>query len=138
MIIIALIYLTVLGIKDYVNRQIPILWLAVGAIILPGMGVYRLLQGELNGWEIFVGILPGVFFLLLARLSGKAGYADGIVMTEMGLFLGYREMILLICFSLLLISVTSMVLLSLGKVHKDTQMPYLTFLAIVFLVRQIC
>lgn len=134
---ITVIYLAILGIKDWIDRKIPICGLAVGAVLLPGMGIYRCVQGELMWWEMLVGVLPGALLLLVAWLSGKAGYADGIVMTELGLCLGYRESMLLFCFSLLLTAMISILLLFLRKVRKDTKMPYLAFLAIVFLMLRV-
>lgn len=127
------IYLIVLGIKDYLDRQIPVRWLAAGAILTVTVGVFRLSRGEMQGWEMVAGALPGMLLLLLARLSRKAGYADGIVLTELGMGMGLRTSIPVFCFSILLTALISMALLMLRRVRRDTKMPYLTAVAIVSL-----
>lgn len=131
------IYLMILGIKDWIDRKISICWLCAGGVLTTGMGIYRCIGGGLVWWELLVGMLPGLLLLMAARLSGKAGYADGIVMVQMGACMGYRECLLLFCCSMLLTAVISMLLLILRKVRRDTPMPYLTFLAIVFSVLRI-
>lgn len=134
--IVILIYLSILGVWDYRQRKVPVWLLATGAAAALGAGIYRCVQGELGWMEPLFGVIPGVFLLLMARFSGKAGYADGLVLTELGICLGYREVTLLFGFSLLLLSVCSIVLLLLRRVHKNSKMPYLSFLAVIFLVRQ--
>ncbi len=137
MALIIMLYLTVLGIKDLKERQIQLTWLAAGAAALTSMGIYRCIQGELSWVGMLTGMIPGILLLLMARLSGKAGYADGIVLLELGLCLGYRESMFLFCLALLLLSAVSVILLLLGKAHRHTKMPYLSFVAIVFLLRQL-
>lgn len=132
-----LIYLIILGIKDAKDRKIPLTWLMVGAIFLGGIGVRNCVLGEMNWWEMLLGVIPGVFLLAVAWLTGKAGYADGLVLMELGLCLGYRESLFLFGLGLSFLSIVSVMLLLLRKVKKDTRMPYLSFLAIVFLLRQL-
>lgn len=133
---LALIYLGILGIKDCKDREIPMWWLLAGLFLFVGFGIYRSLQGEMVWPDMLVGMLPGIMLLVLARLSGKAGFADGIVLTEMGLYLGYRESVFVFCCSVVLLAVFSVMLLFLKKVHRNTRMPYLPFLAVVCLLRQ--
>lgn len=130
-------YLVILGIKDGKDRKIPLQWLVAGAVLLGGIGVWKCVLGEMNRWEILLGVIPGVLLLAVAWLTGKAGCADGVVLMELGLCLGYRESLFLFGFGLLLLSIVSVILLLLRKVKKDTRMPYLPFLAIVFLLRQL-
>lgn len=138
MMLVVLIYLTILGIQDYREGSVSVLWLAAGVGILTGLGIYRCVQGELLWTEMLSGIIPGALLLAIAGLSGKAGYADGVVLIELGVCLGYREIMLLFGFSLLLLSVVSILLLFLRRVRKNTKLPYLPFLAIVFILRQLC
>ncbi len=135
--IIILIYLLILGVWDYRKRKVPLWLLIIGGAAAVGAGIYRCIEGELQWTELMFGAIPGVCLLLAARMTGKAGYADGLVLTQLGICLEYREVILLFAFSLLLLSVCSIVLLLFRKVHKNTKMPYLSFLAIIFLARQL-
>lgn len=81
-----------------------------------------------------MGVLPGAGMLLLAKCSHKAGYGDGIVLMQLGFGLGYRQLLLLFSVSLLLLSGISVLLLLLKKVGRNTRMPYLTFLALTYVV----
>jgi len=128
------VYLIILGVSDLRKRKVSggMLWL--GGLLLSVMGVYQCLQGELQWVEAFMGILPGVGMLLLAKCSHKAGYGDGIVLMQLGFCLGYRQLLLLFVISLLLLSGVSVLLLLLKKVGRNTQMPYLTFLALTYVV----
>lgn len=137
MTIMLLIYLMILGRKDWIDRKIPVFWLCAGTILAVGMGICRCIRREFMWWELLAGAVPGLLLLIVAQQSGKAGYADGIVMTQLGICLGYQENTMLFCCSMLLTAVVSMFLLIQQKVRKNTKMPYLTFLAVSFLALQV-
>lgn len=127
-------YLIVLGIMDFWKRKVPVLLLLAGGIVFSGMGIKRCIQGEMLWQECVWGMIPGMVLLLVAGITKKAGYGDGIVLVQMGIYLGCERVLLLFCFSLLLLSGSCMVLLLLRKVNKNTRMPYLSFLAITYFV----
>lgn len=128
------VYLIILGVLDLRKRKVPAGMLWLGGLLFLVVGVYQCLQGELHWGEAFMGVLPGVGMLLLAKCSHKAGYGDGIVLMQMGFSLGYRWLLLLFAISLLLLSGVSVLLLLLKKVGRNTRMPYLTFLALTYVV----
>lgn len=134
---VILLFLGILSVRDCRERRVPVVWLIAGAVLLFGMGIGRCVQEELAWQEMILGSVPGILLLLIARLSGKAGYADGILLMELGACLGWRESIWLSCFSLLLLSVFSMILLCLRKAKKNTEIPYIPFLTIAFLLKQL-
>uniref|UniRef100_UPI004056F38E hypothetical protein n=1 Tax=Acetatifactor sp. TaxID=1872090 RepID=UPI004056F38E len=133
--IFILTYLAILAVKDGREQKIPLWWLLVGAVVLSGIGIYQCVTGGFTWSEMVMGMIPGIFFLAVAWITGKAGMADGLVLIELGLCLGYKECLALCGFGLLLLAVVSSVLLFLHKVRKNTKMPYLPFLAIVYLLR---
>lgn len=132
--IIVLVYLVLLGIEDLKKRKVHVLLLGIGSVLFLGIGVGKYLLGELDWTELLLGMLPGLFLILLAWLTKKAGYADGVVLMQLGLYIGCREVLILCCCSMLFLSVISIILLFCRKVGRETQMPYLTFLAITFAV----
>ncbi len=133
--IIVFIYFMSLGIMDLLKRRVPFFLLFVGGALLPGIGCYRCVQEELGWMEVIVGIFPGLFMVLVAWLTKKAGYADGVVLIQVGVCLGYHKALLLYCFSMLLLSGVCIILLIFRKVKKETKMPYLSFLAMAYLVQ---
>lgn len=128
------LYLAVLGVVDGRHRQIPVWVLSGGGVLSVGIGMFKCIQEEMMWMEPVWGLLPGVFLLLIAWASKKAGYADGIVLMQLGWCMGWRNVLFLLCFSMLLLSGISVVLLLARKVEKETKMPYLTALSFTYLV----
>lgn len=128
------IYLCILGILDFYKREVPILLLEIGGVLLVGLGIFQCTGNALGGVEAIAGILPGLFLILVACLTKKAGYGDGVVLIQLGVCLGFQKVMLLFCFSMFLISVVCMILLLARKVRKETKMPYLSFLAMSYTI----
>lgn len=126
------LYLGMLAVWDLRNGEVPVKWLVAGGLVLAGMGALRCMGGELQWTEVLLGMLPGTLMLIVAWQTKKAGYADGIVLLELGVCLGYRWCVVLLCLSMLLLALTAGILLILRKVQKNTQMPYLPFLFVAF------
>lgn len=127
-------YLIVLGVMDFWKRKVPVLLLLVGGIMFSILAVNRCIRGEMLWQECVWGVIPGIVLLAVAGITRKAGYGDGVVLVQAGIYLGCEKVLLLFCFSLLLLSGICMVLLLLRKVNKNTRMPYLSFLAITYLI----
>jgi Flp pilus assembly protein protease CpaA len=133
-----LLYLVVLSVFDGREKKVPIVLLCGGTAIAAAVNLYICIRDAAD-WKMgvmtaFMGMLPGCFLLLVARVTGKAGYGDGIALLGVGLLTGYGTCLLLLCFSLLCMSVCSIVLLLTRKAEKNTTLPYLPFLAAVYLV----
>lgn len=136
-IYILLFYLVILSVYDCREKQVPGVLLFIGVVV----AVISLLIVVIDGqqvWYRILGLLPGLFLLLVAFVTKKAGYADGIVLAVMGMVLGYQKTMILFCISLLLISVISVLLLFLHKVNGRTRLPYLPFLTVTYVIQQIC
>ncbi len=129
-----IIYLMVLGFIDAWKRKVPIFLLLIGGMALAGAAIYNCIQGEISWLECICSMFPGLLLLAVARITGKAGYADGIVLMQVGIYVGGEKIWFLFCFSVLLLSVSCVVLLLLHKVDKNTRMPYLSFLAVTYLI----
>ena len=137
---ILLVYLLILSIFDCRERKVPIALLLGGVLglcllIFVEMGCGTVLGEELgrlslrDAWrEWLLGALPGVFLVLVAVLTRKAGVADGVVLMEIGICLGYRITLLLLCISLMLMSLLCVPLLLMRRVKRKTELPYLPFL----------
>lgn len=123
-----LVYLLILSLYDIKEKKVPVAMLVAGGIVGMVVVVYDCMVGN-GGWlQSMMGILPGAFLLIVAWATKKAGYADGIVLGIIGALKGYRAGCLILCFSLLLLSVVSIILLLLHKVGRKTQIPYIPFL----------
>ena len=117
-------YLLVLGIRDITKRSVPVWWLVIGGVVMAGMGICRCVMGQTELLDMMTGTLPGVILCLIARVTGKVGYGDGVLLMEFGICYGYRQVMLLFCMSLILMAILSIFLLVMRKVKKDTRMPF--------------
>lgn len=132
-----LLYLTALSLMDIRERKIRIVWLAAGVVVIGGFFVWEGVSGPTDAGEWLVkgllGTLPGLFLLAVARITGKAGYGDGLVMIVLGVGFGYLVSVVLLCVSLFLLSLCSIALLLCRRVRGNTRMPYLPFLTAAYL-----
>lgn len=126
------LYLLGLSLWDVKERRVPVILLVLGSIAAGSVVAYGMATGRIRGVELILGAIPGLSLLLTAWLTGKAGYADGIVLLCCGIVWGYREALLILCLSLVLISFVSIALLLLHKVKRQSRIPYIPFLAVGF------
>lgn len=136
--VVLLFYLLILGLFDWRERKVPLI-LPIGGLTAALLYQIYLLYHDPAEWEwlllsALLGIVPGLFMLTVAGLTGKAGYGDGLVLLNMGLLTNYKSCILLLCFSMLLMSAFSIGMLLMKRVGKDTRLPYLPFLTAVYVV----
>ena len=129
---IFLTYLLIVSRQDIKNRNISVGLLIAGGVLTCGMVCMQMLIGKGSLLQSILGAVPGILLLLIARFTEKAGYADGIIIGYIGILWGYLAGFVVTCSSLLLVSIFSIILLVLRKVKKDTRIPYIPFIAVVF------
>ncbi len=131
-----LLYLILLAALDWKERKVPLILLWGGGMVAVGFNMYVWLQDLTNGWwtlaSILLGTLPGLGMLAVARFTGKAGYGDGLVLLNVGLLTDYKTCFIMLCFSMLLMSFFAMGMLVVGKVDKESRLPYIPFLTAVY------
>lgn len=130
------LYLIILSYFDCKEKQVPIVALYVG-----GGGIMLLtlmeLFAEKSTWQQLLGIIPGIFLIVVAAITKKVGLADGVALSMVGMVIGYTAIMLLFCVSLLLFSIISIALLFLHKVKGHTRLPYIPFLTVALIIQQV-
>lgn len=135
--IILLFYLILLSVFDWRERRVPVILLAAGVALATGWGLHTCfyemenLIGNLS--KLCFGLIPGCILILLAWLTRKVGYGDGIALLTVGMILGYQNCFALLCFSMLLAAVISGIMLLARRVNKYSALPYLPFLTVTYL-----
>lgn len=129
-------YLLLMSVWDIKERRVPMGLLVIGSIVVGVYLGYELFAGQISWLVPLLGSLPGVFLLIVARISKKAGYADGIVLLWLAATGGYQAGLFILGISLFLISVASIVLLVLRRVKKETRIPYIPFLTVGYMILQ--
>lgn len=112
---------------DIRKKAVPLSFLILGG----GVAFADLL---FRGWESgrMMALLPGVFLILLSRVTRGIGEADGIVLAYAGLISGEKSIFLIFGISLIYIFFCSMILFIRKRTH-NIQIPYLPFLLVACL-----
>lgn len=123
------VYLLWGSLQDIRERKITDSYLRIGEI---GSLIHRViwfLSGISSFSEWIYGLLPGVFLLIVAKLTGeKIGYGDGILLLILGNFLHFKEVWMLLQTALLLLMIFSFSLIFSKKADKKCEIPFLPFL----------
>lgn len=129
-------YLAVLSVFDWRERKVPLILLESGGICAVICVVYKMIQRPHDFRWLFLtallGCVPGVFLLVTARFTGKAGYGDGLALLHVGLFTNYKTSTFLLCLSMLLMSFFSVGAVAVKKAGRSTKVPYLPFLTAAY------
>ena len=126
--IVLFLFLAVCAVYDGFSRRVPL------AVVWIGMLTAVCLQiggamGETNIVSAALSLLPGAGFFLLSFLTReKVGYGDGWTLLMIGLFLGAYRCFLILLVGLMAESVAAVVLLVIGKIKRDREIPFLPFL----------
>lgn len=129
--LIAGLFLGGLAVADLKYKKIsviPVIIMGVLLFFLRGLEGIRI--PELVG-----GLLPGGGMLLLAYLSGEAlGVGDGLVLFALGMGYQADKILVMLFVALVSAAVVSVVLLLLKKAGRKSEIPFLPFLFLGWLV----
>ena len=134
-----LVYLIVLAFWDAKEKKVPVWILAAGTI--GGMVcllVFMCMDRERWQWELLsvcLAVTPGVFFLVVAKITGKAGLGDGWALINVGMFENYKTCLFLAGISLMIMAVFALILLVMRKVRSDSAIPFIPFLLLAYMCR---
>ena len=104
---------------DIRSRRVPV-WMLVLGGAFAGLTVVHRCGFTLVEWvEMVKGCIPGAILLILAAATGKAGAADGIVLSFLGICMGGK-----VCLAVFM----------LRRVGRNTRLPYLPFLSAAWLL----
>ena len=125
---VLLLFLAVCAVFDGLERQVPLAVVWLGMLTAVGLRIGGVM-GEAGMTAVALSLLPGACFFLLSFLTReKVGYGDGWVLLMIGLFLGVYRCFLILLVGLLAESSVALVLLVLGKIKRDREIPFLPFL----------
>ena len=112
---------------DIRKKAVPLQFLFLG-------GILAVLDIVCRGWDSgrMSAMLPGMGLLLLSRVTGGIGEADGIVLALVGFMSRDKNILLVLGASLLFIFFYSMILFCKKRNHS-LQIPYLPFLLAAYI-----
>lgn len=118
------------SIMDVKDKTVPALFLvtaAAGSIIMAVLF-------KADAKEMLLGLIPGVALLIVGKLSGCVGEADGIMLLLLGGMYGLRDGGELMMYALLLAAVVSIFLIAVKHAGKKDTLPFIPFLLAGFML----
>ncbi len=133
--IIFLIFILLEGIRDLHKRKISL----VSVSAFGSLGILLQCTHWSENWmNLLGGIGVGAAVLLLAKITKeKIGYGDGWVLMVSGIYLGFYGNLVLLAYSLMATSAVAILLIVLKKAKKNTELPFVTFMFIGYIVLMI-
>jgi len=140
---IVLIYLSVADLK---KRAVPIAGLFIAGIIAAvGMVISTII--EIHGTQLFnysgkwlsvvLGMIPGIMVIFLALATKKIGIADGVLLCIIGMIENYISIVIILSIGSFIMALLSIVLLIIKRANRNTKLPFIPFLSLGFLIKQI-
>jgi leader peptidase (prepilin peptidase)/N-methyltransferase len=126
------IFLLTEGIRDYKKHKISMLSVLLFAVL----GIVLEIPEAMTVWkEMVAGVMVGAVVLILAKITeGKIGFGDGWVLMVTGLYLGFRGNLFLFMAALFVSAVISIILLLCRRATKKTELPFVSFLFIGYIL----
>jgi len=135
--VIILVYMIILSFFDLRERRIPIIALFAGVIATFVYIVFTVFCDNSYSEsfaQILFGTIPGILLSTIAITTKRAGIADGILLILLGMLTDYRRGIQVLCFSIIIMALFSIILLVLHRIEKNSKLPYIPFITIAFLI----
>lgn len=122
------IYLLLMAVNDIRKKEIHLGITAVVGVALAAKQLYLVYQGEMSAGSAFLGILTGIFLIVVSVVTGgQIGIGDGILFVICGLFFSLYETSILLLISLFLTAVVSGIMIVIKRVGKRDTIPFAPF-----------
>lgn len=131
-------YLVIAAVSDLREKRVKVKWMVICGIVFIPLGAASVFLADKALLPHLTGALFGGIFLLLGYVTRETvGYADGWSIVLIGLYLGFRNVVLITCIGLFAAAVFSGILLGIKKVSRKTEFPFLPFLAGGYIIWQL-
>ncbi len=138
--IINIIIIILLGISSFMDikyRKISTRLLIVfgtAAILILAEKMYR--NGIVEIGRMFIGILPGLLLLLFGKITSESiGYGDGYIFVIIGIYIGFIRTVGILITALFLSALISIFLLSIRKINRHTELPFIPVVLISYFIQ---
>ena len=129
------LYLLWGAIQDLKEKKISRFYLNVGVILGILFFIGEIRQRNLEIVEVLLSFLPGIIFLLIAKISKeKIGYGDGWLFLIIACWMEARETWILWQLSLFISSVFSFILIIIKKCNVKSSIAFIPFIWLGHLV----
>lgn len=122
------IYLSICSFMDVKKREINFCFCVI--FILVG-SIYAMITGRISEFSFFVGIIPGMIFLILGIcMKGQIGIGDGVMIITLGFYFDIEVILTILFWSFFTIMITSVAIIIMKKKVTGISIPLAPFLTI--------
>lgn len=123
--IMAGICLLIQGIWDLRKKEIPTC-ISIG---FGGVSLIYSIYGQRASEDIFLGVLPGILFLLIGLVTKQAvGYGDGILLCALGMYYALEDLLSICLIAMVFSVVVALILLVVFHKNGKYEIPFVPFL----------
>jgi leader peptidase (prepilin peptidase)/N-methyltransferase len=131
MTVITGIWLLLCSWQDFRKKKIHIGLIIIGGFITL---IYSFLSGELAFFNRIAGLTLGLTLLLLNPLTGgQIGVGDGLIVSILGIGLGFNQLAFILAYSLFGAAVFAVGLMLFRKAGRKFTIPFIPFLFLGYL-----
>lgn len=125
----AIVFGACCSVTDCVRQRIAAWTLWMGAAAGVCVAGIRLSRGRETPAALLAALAPAGVFLAMSLLTeGKIGKGDGLMLLVLGLLLGWRLCLSVLCTASLLAGVWAGIGMTAGKLRKTSRLPFAPFL----------
>lgn len=126
---LAIIFGTCCSVTDCIRQKITAWTLWAGAVSGFLAMLFRLTQGREDTASALASLVPAGVFLALSLLTReKVGKGDGLMLLVLGLLLGWRLCLAVLCTACLLAGILAGIGIMTGRLHRSSRLPFAPFL----------
>lgn len=126
---LAIVFGACCSVTDCIRQRIGAWTLWAGAAAGLCVTIHRLTEEGGNPAGVFASLVPAGMFLAMSLLTeGKIGKGDGLMLLVLGLLLGWRLCLSVLCTACLLAGILAGIGMLAGKLQRSSRLPFAPFL----------
>lgn len=119
------------AVEDFKEKEIKLNYIL--AIVVIGIS-YLLLSPQKSIPDVIGGVALGLVMIVISILSDEQiGKGDGMIMAAVGIMVGFRTGLIMLCVASLIQSIISIIVLSTKRGNRHTALPFVPSLLIGYI-----
>jgi len=125
---IVLVFLFVGTLWDLKKNMVPKNYLVIWGIQSIIYFSFEIIHGK-SVLDIFIGLIPGIVAIVLSVITREQiGMGDGLILLSVGCFQSIKDILSMLFFSFVILTIISIFLLAIRRVGRKSQVPFVPFM----------